>query len=289
MMANALTDGVMRVGFTGMAHRFSRPQSGPNFKVRFDTTEEVWEVFKESDTRGMKLQAVLGEGGNEPFYTFGFYNPSPNFSKSNGVPIYRITFEVTREDWLWLLDNIDPDAVLAGEISLEGELEPQHPYPEVPSYLHQSGFFRAPPVWEVIGPDSDYRVWCQNRPCCICGAFDYDPNTGLTQTEYAHVRRSHDASSGVAHKPEYAGLPMCHEHHRMQHDHGESALGRDLEKLAIRYLEAWAHQKLSERLGVLSLKDLSHQEMADWAWQAGVYAFLPSEIKKNAAKEKAVE
>ena len=79
-------------------------------------------------------------------------------------------------------------------------------------------------------------------------------NTGEMKCEAAHVRRAD--SSGVAFKANYACVPLCHEHHHLQHQKGESAIGGEnfMESQRELLLKQWAWDTLKEKLDVQSMK-----------------------------------
>jgi len=87
--------------------------------------------------------------------------------------------------------------------------------------LHQSGFFKNPKLWEIIGTDQQYQEFTRKRRCIVTGGFDWDGKKGVERTEFAHVRRAGD--SGTAFKPKFSGIPLVHEIHRLQHNGGETA------------------------------------------------------------------
>lgn len=86
--------------------------------------------------------------------------------------------------------------------------------------LHQSGFFKAPKLWAILGNDTQYQAWTRKQKCIVTGGFDWDGEKGEERTEYAHVRRAGD--SGTAFKPEFSGVPLVSEMHKIQHNGGET-------------------------------------------------------------------
>lgn len=84
--------------------------------------------------------------------------------------------------------------------------------------------------------DQAFLDWLTTIPCCVCGKFSEWLN-GIGKSIACHVRRSNN--SGVAYKPLYSAVPMCHTCHTKQHQQGESSLGVDFVELSKQYLAAW--------------------------------------------------
>lgn len=162
--------------------------------------------------------------------------------------------------------------------------------------LYRQGTLKAPPVVRALGGDSLYQAWCRQQPCAVCGGYNYDPDTGIQQNEYGHVRRANNA--GTAYKPGYSGVPLCHEHHYLQHNHGELAayvetLGDPeaaktatpaqakewFDREAAQHLERWAHEELRAVFGVDHLKEVSPQELLAWFAEHDLVAFLPQAFR----------
>jgi len=175
--------------------------------------------------------------------------------------------------------------------------------------LHQSGFFKAPSLWKILGTDNDYQKFTRNRRCIVTGGFDWDGDKGVERTEFAHVRRAGD--SGTGHKPEFSGVPLVHEIHRLQHNGGETAAydkylvrrGIDsggvvtetnarewFEKKALENVEKWAHGRLLDKLNewdmrshgdaVDSLTKIMPTAMRRWADENGLTQYLPKCYKE---------
>lgn len=143
-------------------------------------------------------------------------------------------------------------------------------YGQQAKILRQSGFFRNPQVWKIAGSDADYQEWCRNRPCAVDKKQTWIPDKGIFRCEYAHVRHG----SGVGIKPEYSGIPMCHECHRYQHQHGETALlrkhgiteGREwYDRQVVQHLEQWAWETIRERLGYNHWSQIPPEVAREWA------------------------
>ena len=89
------------------------------------------------------------------------------------------------------------------------------------------------------GSDSNYQSWVRKWPSVLTKSYSEFLH-GEGRCEYSHVRRvSH--GSGMAHKPEYSGLPLTHDEHSLTHNEGESAFypAEWWEQQAITYLTMW--------------------------------------------------
>lgn len=85
-----------------------------------------------------------------------------------------------------------------------------------------SGVFRAKPVLEALGSEADFELWLRGQVSAIDGDHDWDEQRGEPLCDPAHVRRTAEGS-GTAEKPPYYAVPLTHEQHLMQHQHGEKA------------------------------------------------------------------
>ncbi|HKJ86911.1 MAG TPA: hypothetical protein VKA48_00120, partial [Gammaproteobacteria bacterium] len=154
------------------------------------------------------------------------------------------------------------------------------------------GSLRAPPVLEALGSDQEYQAWARTQPCVVCGGYDYDPDTGVQQNEFAHVRRANN--SGTSLKPEWSGVPMCHQHHHVQHNQGEVAAYLEQPgfpegdaEVAVdtvkdwfnsevsEHLERWAHEKMRSLFEVDHLKHVPPEQIADWFHHHDLAPYLP--------------
>jgi len=164
----------------------------------------------------------------------------------------------------------------------------QGDYGDAAKDLHQSSFFRTLDVLRAIGTDLDYRDWVRQKECCICNA---EP-----PSEYSHVRISQAGkdSGGVAYKPEYRGVPMCHGCHSTQHHRGYGALavkigGRlntddvknHLSRMATEYAQEWARSRLKAALGYDSWKHVPPRVLLAWAEERELTRHLP-EVYRHA-------
>ena len=188
----------------------------------------------------------------------------------------RVQFDIDpmfKNDFLKLFPEIDMYAAIA-------PLNQPKPatgknYGQFAKALYMSQFCMTPEVWQLLGTDEEYRAWIQDQNCITCSTKDYNSDTGEEKCEAAHVRRA--GSSGTGFKAEYMCVPLCHEHHHLQHQHGESVVGGANYMMSQRNLlvKQWAWEKLKEALNVTTMKDTDPQVIVDWATENNVQAFLP--------------
>ena len=175
--------------------------------------------------------------------------------------------------------------------------------------LHQSGFFKNPRLWEIIGTDQQFQEFTRKRRCIVTGGWDYDGEKGVERTEFAHVRRAGD--SGTAYKPEFSGVPLVHEIHQLQHNGGETEAydkylvrrGIDsggvvteanarawFEKKALENVEKWAHEQMVVEINTFlsfikepavdSLTKVPLKTFKSWAESVGLHNNLPKCYKE---------
>jgi hypothetical protein len=174
--------------------------------------------------------------------------------------------------------------------------EPARQYGQEAAKLRKSGFFYRPEVWRAIGIDIDYQEWVRSQKCIVCGGQDWVEQQGEGKCEYAHVRRG----SGIATKPEFSGVPLCHKHHALQHQNGERAVygaaialtgqptptsletAREwFEQKALSNAIKWAWSELKKQLGAESWSEIEPKRLKNWAEAEGVEKYLP-DIYRNA-------
>lgn len=209
-------------------------------------------------------------------FTLSLRNPRPKARRIKGGPIYLVEFEVCREEWELFMEASTQGVVIEAVACVEkqpdaaalAQASPPHQYGAEAKELRQSGFFRVPAVWQQVGSDADYLAWVRDQHCAYCGT-----ETGI---DPAHVRRI-ASGAGTAVKPEYSAIPLCRQHHRLQHDHGESAVGGKewCDKQRIQHVEQWAWEALRAMLGAQHWYDVPPPALARWATAQGVYDYLP--------------
>lgn len=184
----------------------------------------------------------------------------------------------------------------AAFVDIESYGEPMHPdvsretkspqgdYGVQAKHLRLSSFFRTPAVWRAVGTDEQFLDWLRAQPCAKCGHQDHLMDTGEAKCEAAHVRRV-SSGSGTATKPEYSAIPLCHRHHTLQHNSGESALGLDFNKARIHYVSEWCWQTVKMLLDHDSWKNVPPHELRHWAERHSVSQYLPIDYLEKEDEE----
>jgi hypothetical protein len=128
-------------------------------------------------------------------------------------------------------------------------------------------------VWKAIGTDTVFLAWLRTQPCVLDGS-KADPCSG--DVVAAHVRRiANGAGAGI--KPPYSAIPLCHHHHSLQHQHGESRLApkEQWDEWRVWYLEQWGWETLKGFMGEESMGDVPPERLKAWAVLKGVERYLP--------------
>jgi len=204
-------------------------------------------------------------------------NPNPTSSKTASGPVYRISFELERDAWQCFMDAQTKGMVIAAKacvVDIDGaeaiETIPEKgPFGKEAAKLYRSGFARCPDVWAAVGTDEDYLDWCRQQPCCADGS-----HSGPVVA--AHVRRVSNGS-GMGFKPAYSAIPLCDQHHREQHQHGESAIGGKewVDRQRIDHLQRWAWERLAGGFGVDSMTKVVPADFIAWAQNNNLSAYVP--------------
>jgi hypothetical protein len=142
--------------------------------------------------------------------------------------------------------------------------------------LAASVFLRTPQVWRAAGTDEEFLEFLRDQKCVYCGKQDLVYETGEGKCEAAHIRKV-SAGAGISIKPEYSAVPLCHEHHALQHKHGASFLmpEEEWQKERIKMLKEWVWSVIKNHLGVASMSDVQPEQVRKWAADLGVEQFLP--------------
>jgi len=233
-------------------------------------------------------------------------NPNPTSSKRKDGPIYRVSFELTQEDWLEFMDSNTDGMILdcvmqpardtggpAPEIregmQREGGIEPKKekrepgPFSEFAKALHGSGLFMMPMLWDAVGGEDAHAEYIRRLDCVVCGKQDYIAEIGEGRCEQAHMRSAED--SGTAYKPRYFSVPLCHAHHVVQHQKGESAVGLGRgrgRKIAARLVKEWAVNAVKSMTGVESMTDLSPDSLYSALSDAGAHESILDRVQSVA-------
>lgn len=137
-------------------------------------------------------------------------------------------------------------------------------------------FLFNPKVWAAVGPDSAFLDWLRIQPCARCAWVPHYEMDTFVSCEAAHVRRIADGA-GVAIKPPYSAIPLCHRCHAEQHQHGESALGGKewVDRKRVHYVTEWVWQALKAQLGYEHWNLVPPETLYAWAEQHGLEDCLP--------------
>lgn len=158
----------------------------------------------------------------------------------------------------------------------------EKPFGKYAAELHRLGWFFNPKVLEAIGSDEEYLAWIEKQPCCATTQLFLDGKN----TEYrlhggdvvaAHVRRIANGA-GTNLKPPYSAIPLCHGHHSLQHQNGESVIGGKewCDKQRDKFLKEWASSALARTLGYNSMGMVPPDEMLEWARKHDLEGTLPA-------------
>ena len=190
----------------------------------------------------------------------------------------RVQFDIEpnfKNEFLSLFPEIDSLAAIA-PLNLSQHVPCEtNDYGQYFKNLFQSQFLLQPQVLKTLGTDDDYRAWIQTKKCIVCQKQNYVEETGEMKCEAAHVRRA-DAF-GMAMKAEFACVPLCRQHHMLQHLKGESAIGGQMfvEKNRDRYLREWGWEQLKKTFSTDSMKKIDPEVLYTWAENHDISALLP--------------
>lgn len=225
---------------------------------------------------------------------------------NNVIPATLASFKLMADNTLRATLDIEPNDVKAflelfserGDLAAIARLHDSTPqYSTEAQTLYQSSFFRTPAVWKAVGTDAEYQIWTHDQKCVICGNQDLVEETGEMKCEFAHVRRAGEA--GTSYKPEYSGVPMCHDHHQMQHQFGESGVliktgtisgsmtdenaqqvaKEWFERKAVGNAHKWVWETLKDQLGYQSWKEIVPIVLITWAEERDLDKYLPFNYK----------
>jgi hypothetical protein len=201
----------------------------------------------------------------------------------------RFTIDVDTEDRVKLAEHFWEQGRPVGVALLNEEVDRQQtlkvnaqkfsPYGEQAKTLKQSGFFRRPDVWIAVGKDAEFLLWLRNKDCAVISLLKEGAMMSACCGDVvaAHVRRI-AASAGMARKPEFSAIPLCHEHHTQQHNHSESHFpgGKEwFDQQRIKHVEAWAWETLKKALGFDSWKEVPPRKLYEWAETKELERYLP--------------
>lgn len=152
------------------------------------------------------------------------------------------------------------------------------PHGEFWRHLHQFGWFYNPAVWKAVGSDEQFREWIRTQPCA---ARRLDTNyMCVGDVVAAHVRRvANGAGTGI--KPPYSAIPLCDNHHQLQHKMGEEAMGGKewFDKQRGEHLAAWVKSRIYTMMNTDSLTKISPLEFGVFCDSLGIRHTLPRSVQ----------
>jgi len=155
----------------------------------------------------------------------------------------------------------------------------EKPFGKYAAELHRLGWFFNPKVLAAIGSDEKYLAWIAQQECCAYGRLTVgdEVHSHLGDVVAAHVRRIANGA-GTSIKPPYSAIPLCHGHHSLQHNAGESAIGGKAwcDKLRDEFLVKWASSTLARTLGFPSMGFVQPMKLYIWAKASDLEQTLPA-------------
>lgn len=147
--------------------------------------------------------------------------------------------------------------------------------------LRLSIFFGIPEVWKATGSDEQFLAFVRTQKCAARSGEPCGPPS--PPSEAAHVWRLRDGfGKGV--KGPYAAVPLCTRHHRLQHQHGEGAVGGRawMEQTAQDMRRRWIWAEIKDEIGVVSMRDADPVKVYAWCQKKGIEQHLPAAFKECA-------
>lgn len=164
------------------------------------------------------------------------------------------------------------------KVLTEGEPAEQEDFGQYAKALRLSVFFGIKEVWQATGSDEQFLAFVRTLKCIARSGIPCD---GPIQA--AHVWRLRDGfGKGV--KGPYAAVPLCAGHHRLQHQHGEDAIGGRayMEKTAYECRVRWIWSEIKDDVGVASMRDADPAKVLAWCQRKGIEQYLPAAFKECA-------
>lgn len=193
-----------------------------------------------------------------------------------------------KQTFMKLLPDVNLPIFIAGETlasaqrGLQEEMAQSYGEYAQKLMLH-SDWMGNPKVWEQIGTDAEYLEWCRNQKCAHCDKAPRWEMDTFIPSEAAHVRRVANGS-GTAIKPPFSAIPLCHEDHANQHQHGEDAIGgKDkVDKMRLEHVKRWAWETMRQIFDVESMREANPADVLAWAQSHGIDRYLPASYRDAA-------
>lgn len=156
----------------------------------------------------------------------------------------------------------------------------EHDYGQYARALRLSIFFGVPEVWKATGSDEQFLAWVRTQKCIARSGVPCEPKI-TPPSEAAHVWRL-AAGAGKGIKPPYSAVPLCCLHHKLQHQHGEDAIGGRayMEKMAQDCRQRWIWSEIKDDIGVASMRDADPKKVIAWCERRNIAQHLPAAFKE---------
>ena len=204
---------------------------------------------------------------------FEALNPSTRAGSRKDGMHYFLTLELHQEDWLLWADAHEPMILNLSAVKVDDVPQPEPAPVKLSSFakeLRLSGTLRNPQFWRALGTDATYQHWCRDgQKCATC----HRP-----ASEYSHVRHI-EQGAGIGIKPDFSGIPSCHECHQLSHNGGWQSLAdaamrnapkqsealRDWQRrLVVAHLVRWSWDQIKAGLQVESMSSVTQEQFTQW-------------------------
>lgn len=97
----------------------------------------------------------------EPFQ-LTLANPNPSSSKTKEGPVYRVSFELTRDEWDWFMEAETKGMVLECEVTVSHRNEPAAPGEVIPVADRHTKHIKGGPLSQrsdALARDPEFQAW----------------------------------------------------------------------------------------------------------------------------------
>jgi len=137
--------------------------------------------------------------------------------------------------------------------------------------LIANGFFLQPALWEALGTSEEYFKWLARQKSALSNEYTGYNENNEGYCDPAHYRKV-NKGAGTGIKPDYWGIPLTHQEHRLSHQDGDRAIGTNewWNKKCAHYIQTWAGIKLKQLFNVKSRKEINLAEFKEWCYSVEV-------------------